>query len=73
MHCIATFDTTMMALRFEKICRADGHNVRIVPVPRRLSTSCGFACSYPCESQVKIKGLADERNIDVAGYHILND
>ncbi|MDD4160381.1 MAG: DUF3343 domain-containing protein, partial [Synergistaceae bacterium] len=34
MDCIATFDTTHMALFFEKSCRSAGMNVKIVPVPR---------------------------------------
>lgn len=33
MECIATFDTTHMALFFEKSCRSVGLKVKIVPVP----------------------------------------
>ena len=33
MECLATFDTTHMALFFEKACRAEGLSVKIVPVP----------------------------------------
>ena len=69
MYCIATFDTTHMALRFEKICRAAGHGAKIVPVPRKLSTSCGLACRYPCESEEAIKQLAEEKHIEVVAYH----
>ena len=43
MECIATFDTTHMALYFEKACRAEGLSVKIVPVPRSISASCGLA------------------------------
>ena len=73
MQCLATFETTHMALRFEKTCRSAGHDVRIIPVPRRLSASCGLACSYPCERKDEIKQLALEKKIDVESTHELDD
>ena len=71
LFCIATFDTTHMALRFEKLCRAAGYDTRIVPVPRELSSSCGLACRYPCDRRGDVERLAAEHSIDVAGYHEL--
>ena len=52
MECLATFDTTHMALFFEKACRASGLDVKIIPVPRQISASCGLACSYPCGERI---------------------
>ena len=54
MKCLATFDVTSMALMFEKQCRRAGFDVRIVPVPRQISASCGLACSYPCDRESEI-------------------
>lgn len=71
MECLATFDTTHMALYFEKACRSSGLNVRIIPVPRQISASCGLACSYPCEDADKVKNIAQEKAIEVAEYHAL--
>lgn len=73
MKCLATFDTTHMALSFEKLCRKAGFNVKIIPVPRSVSVSCGFACSYNCEDEGKIKSIAKENSIEVAEYHIMKD
>ena len=69
MQCIATFDVTTMALMFEKKCRAAGYSVRIVPVPRQISASCGLACSYPCDKEVEIVSLCSENRIEIAGCH----
>ncbi|QTX31458.1 DUF3343 domain-containing protein [Aminithiophilus ramosus] len=69
MECLATFDTTHMALRFEKICRQADLSVRIVPVPRELSASCGLACRYPCEAEETVRGLVEEHRIDVLQLH----
>ena len=71
MECLATFETTHMALLFEKTCRKEGLAVRIVPVPRKLSSSCGLACRYPCDHRGDVERLATEHSIDVAGYHEL--
>jgi hypothetical protein len=62
-----------MALKFEKSCVKAGLDVRIVPVPRTLSSSCGFACRYPCDAHDRVVGLAEERNIEVAEYHKVDD
>ena len=71
MECLATFDTTHMALFFEKACRAEGLSVKIVPVPRQISASCGLACSYPCGELELIKNIVGDKEIEVAEYHEL--
>ena len=71
MECLATFDTTHMALFFEKSCRASGLKVKIIPVPRQLSASCGLACIYPCSDEDKVKAIASEKEIEVGEYHRL--
>ena len=69
MFCLATFKTTSAALMFERTCRGAGINARIAPVPRKLSSSCGLACEFPCGERLTVEGLAAEKKINVAGYH----
>jgi hypothetical protein len=69
LECIATFETTHMALLFERTMRSQGLKVKIVPVPRSLSSSCGLACRYPCDEHDRVIRLAEEHKIDVSGYH----
>ena len=71
MECLATFDTTHMALFFEKACRASGLDVKIIPVPRQISASCGLACSYPCGERDRVEAVVAEKAIEVAEYHEL--
>lgn len=71
MECLATFDTTHMALFFEKACRASGLDVKIIPVPRQISASCGLACSYPCGERGRVEAVVAEKAIEVAEYHKL--
>ena len=72
LSCLATFKTTSMALLFERSCREAGIGARIAPVPRRLSSSCGLACEFPCEERTKAEALAAERKIEVAAVHDLD-
>ena len=71
MKCLATFDVTSMALMFEKQCRAAGLEVRVIPVPRQISASCGLACSYPCDKENEIKKICAEKSIEISELHRL--
>ncbi|MBR0204189.1 MAG: DUF3343 domain-containing protein [Synergistaceae bacterium] len=66
---MANFKTTSAALLFERTCRASGLAARIAPVPRKLSSSCGLACEFPCDKREFVEELANQRKIQVAGYH----
>ena len=68
MFCLATFKTTSAALMFERTCRGAGINARIAPVPRKLSSSCGLACEFPCSERLTVEVLAAEKKINVATY-----
>ena len=73
MQCLATFKTTSAALMFERTCRAAGIDARIAPVPRKLSSSCGLACEYPCDLCDRVQEIATGKKIQVAGYHYITD
>jgi len=71
--CLATFKTTSAALMFERTCRASGIQARIAPVPRKLSSSCGLACEFPCDMRQEVEDIALTKKIQVAGYHDINE
>ncbi|PIE54042.1 MAG: hypothetical protein CSA35_08215 [Dethiosulfovibrio peptidovorans] len=73
MRCLATFDVTSMALLFERVCRKADLAVKIIPVPRSLSSSCGLACEYPCGEEDTIRGLCADRDIDVVNWHHMGE
>jgi hypothetical protein len=66
--CLATFATTSMALLFERACRKAGIDAHIVPVPRRLSSSCGLACDFPCENREAVELVVRENKIEVSDF-----
>ena len=72
-NCLATFKTTSAALMFERTCRGAGISARIAPVPRKLSSSCGLACEFPCDMRDKIQEIVADKKIQVAGYHDITE
>lgn len=47
---VATFFTHFDAVRFAKTLRTAGHSAQPMPVPRRLSSSCGTCVRFSAES-----------------------
>ena len=73
MKCLVTFHVTSMALLFEKLCRKEGMDVKIIPVPRQISASCGLACSYPCDKEEAVRQVCEKKKIETAGFHVIED
>lgn len=73
MDCIATFDTTHMAILFEKSCKKDGLSVKIVPVPREISASCGLACRFSLRDESRVRELVSENSIEVLQYYCASE
>ena len=61
---LITFKVTAMAYKFENYCDQKGIEVKMVPVPSKLSDSCGYACRIHKGDIKKIKELCEIKNID---------
>ena len=52
MTYFATFFSHFGAMRYQQLCREQGIECRVMPVPRNLSSSCGTCVRYagpaPC-------------------------
>ena len=71
---IATFYSHFGAIRFKKLCQAQGIAARLMPVPRDLSSSCGTCVRYESESACPSGGWPEEAEqaaqVLEKGYHI---
>lgn len=47
---VVTFHSVSQALAFEKKMLADGGDIRMIPVPRIISSSCGIAARIASDS-----------------------
>ena len=66
---IITFFTTTAAMKMEDICKSNGADGRIIPVPGFISADCGLAwCADPENETVLVKLMSDN-DIVYQGIH----
>ena len=70
-YCVVTFEVTQHALIFEKILKENGLGIKLMPVPRQLSSSCGTAAYVTCEEKDNILSLCNQANIKIDHFHEL--
>lgn len=68
-YCVVTFHTTQQPLVFEKALKKEGLNIKLMPVPRQVSSSCGIAARVDCENKEKIFTVCKEKDIEIEGFH----
>jgi hypothetical protein len=71
-YLVATFPSVSHALRFEKTMASLQKPVKLIPVPRVISSSCGIAARLPREmasalAEVAESGAAELENVYVFG------
>ena len=73
MEQIATFHTHFGALRFHKRVKALGDGAVLMPVPRKLSASCGTCVKFslPFDPAWAEEDLEAVYQVDGAGYRLL--
>ena len=69
---VITFFTTTAAMAMESICKANGADGRIIPVPSFITADCGLAWCAKNESEDALMELMVQHNITPQGiYHCL--
>lgn len=63
--CVAIFHSIHRVMKAEKLLKAEGQEILLIPVPRQLSSDCGLAIRF---SLVHRSGL--EKVLDGAGLAI---
>ena len=64
--------TTSAALRGEKILQQAGLTVKLIPVPRELSSDCGIALRFLWEEREAVEEALDAAGLEIAGVHHLS-
>jgi hypothetical protein len=68
---VALFYTTSSAVRAEKVAKKADLVVRLIPVPRELSSDCGLAMRFGWAQVEEIKALLTKERVEVASIHPL--
>jgi hypothetical protein len=64
------FQSTHDVIKAERVVRAEGFSVQVVPVPRSVSSECGMSLEVPFRSRNKVtrflakSGITVVRNLD---------
>ncbi|MBM3131983.1 MAG: DUF3343 domain-containing protein [Chloroflexi bacterium] len=59
------------ALRAEKLLKAEGIAVKLVPVPRHLSSDCGICIRFETTDRPKVEAVLSSANMEIQGIHSL--
>ena len=69
---VITFYTTTAAMAMENLCKANGADGRIIPVPSSITADCGLAWCAKNESEDALLELMVQHSITPQGiYHCL--
>ncbi|MHB0859574.1 MAG: DUF3343 domain-containing protein [Anaerolineae bacterium] len=68
---IVLFHTTSAALRGEKLAKAAGLTVKLIPVPRELASDCGLALRFPWGDRGQVSAVLDEAGLEHAGVYAI--
>ncbi len=70
---VITFPSTYMALSAEKVVKSAGLEGKLIPVPRKISTSCGMALRLAEHQLNQVLALLDEAGVEIEGVYELAD
>ncbi len=71
--CYFTFPTTHQAIRAEKVLEKTDWKFKMVPVPRRISSSCGVSlCCFPGKAE-RVKAYLEEEAVPIEGFYTLEE
>jgi len=70
-RCYITFPITYFALRAESLFQGTAYRVKLVPVPRSLSSSCGAALECDCPDLAAIAACLVHNQVEMeARYRV---
>ncbi len=66
---VVVFRSVTGALQAEKRLKAKGMTVKLIPVPRQLSSDCGVCLRFERQCEAEVRRELEEQRIDVQGVY----
>ena len=66
---VALFHSISGALRAEKLLKAESVPLKLIPVPRHLSSDCGICVRFERADQMKVEGILGRSKMEIQGIH----
>ncbi len=60
-HCVVIFPSMSGVLRAEKLLKAEGIPLKLVPVPRHLSSDCGVCLRFGRHDEARVREVMAEK------------
>ncbi len=70
-YAVILFPSTHYAIRAEKKARENGFAVKLIPVPRHLSSDCGVCLRLSCDQKETLECLLQQEGVKIEGIHLL--
>lgn len=61
---VVLFYSTSAAIRAESLAQQAGMTVRLIPVPRQLSSDCGVCLRFPCGDTESVRSLLEDKHME---------
>jgi hypothetical protein len=68
---VVVFYSITGALQAEKRLKAEGVAVKLIPVPRQLSSDCGVCLRFERQDEPGVKRALEEERIDIQGIYAI--
>jgi hypothetical protein len=68
---VILFPSTHFAIQAEKKAKEKGFSIKLIPVPRHLSSDCGVCMRIPWEQKEMIQTLMEKERVKIEGIYSL--
>jgi hypothetical protein len=69
---VVLLHTTSAAFRAEKLLKAAGLAIALIPTPRQFSSNCGFALRFDWAAADQVRTLLAAARVETEGIHPLS-
>ncbi|KUK72145.1 MAG: hypothetical protein XD91_1507 [Clostridiales bacterium 38_11] len=67
--CVIIFPNITYAMKFERKIKETNISVKMIPVPRSISSSCGVCGKFDCANETEIEKLCQEADVRHDGIY----
>ena len=66
---VVLFYSTSAAIRAEKLTQGAGLKIKLIPVPRQLSSDCGISLRFEWDQADVIRSVLEAKGMEIQGIH----
>lgn len=66
---VVLFHSVSGTLRAEKLLKAENLSIKVIPVPRHLSSDCGVCVRFVRKDQSKVEEILTRNQLELQGIH----